>query len=158
SRSLLILPILWVPAIAAWREETSAQPPVAKRIDKVDIVHGDRRVDPYYWLREKSNPEVRQYLEAENAYTEAVMKRTEKLKEKLYQEMLARIQQTDASVPYRFGDYWYYHRDEEGKQYPIHCRRKGNTDAPEEIILDENELAKDHKYFDVGILQVSNDA
>jgi oligopeptidase B len=141
---------------AAW-DESLPQPPVAKKVEKIDVVHGDRRVDNYYWLREKSNPEVRQYLEAENAYTEAVMKRTIKLQAKLNREILDRIEQTDASVPYRLGDFWYYHREEKGKQYSIHCRKKGAIDKPEEIILDENQLAEGHKYLGVDILQVSDD-
>ena len=118
------------------------QPPVAKRIPKVMVMHGERRVDDYYWLREKSSPEVIAYLEAENAYTAAVTKPTEAFQEALYKEMLGRIKQTDLSVPYQFRGYFYYSRTEEGKQYPIFCRKKGSLDAPEQILLDLNELAK----------------
>jgi oligopeptidase B len=133
------------------------KPPVAKKIEKKDVVHGDTRVDNYYWLREKENPEVVAYLEAENAYTEAVMKPTEALQEKLYQEILGRIKQTDLSVPQKDNGYWYYTRTEEGKQYPIFCRRKGSTDAPEEVVLDGNKLAEGQKFFMLGGLSVSDD-
>jgi oligopeptidase B len=132
-------------------------PPVAKKVPKVDELHGDRRVDDYYWLREKSNPEVIAHLEAESAYADAMMKPTETLQEKLYQEMLGRIKQTDLSVPYRQGDYFYYSRTEEGKQYAIYCRKKGSLDAPEQIILDVNELARGEKFMAVGAFQVSDD-
>ena len=111
---------------------------------------GDRRVDNYFWLREKDNPEVIDYLKAENAYHEAVMKPLEGFREKLYKEMLARIKETDESVPYRRKGYWYYQREVEGKQYPIYCRRKGTMEAPEEIILDVNVLAEGTKFTQVG--------
>jgi oligopeptidase B len=132
-------------------------PPVAKKVEKTDVVHGDKRVDNYYWLRDKKDPEVIQYLEAENAYTAALMKPLESLQSKLYKEMVARIQQTDVSVPVRLGDYWYYTREEKGKQYEIHCRKKGNLDAAEEILLDENELAAEHKYLGLDLFAVSDD-
>ncbi len=133
------------------------KPPIAKRVPKKTTIHGDTLVDDYFWLREKSNPEVIAYLEAENAYTDAVMKPTEAFQEALYKEMLARIKQTDLSVPYRDGNYYYYSRTEEGKQYPILCRKKGSLSAPEEIMLDLNELAKGHKYLGLGTATVSND-
>jgi oligopeptidase B len=132
-------------------------PPVAKKAPKVDELHGDRRVDNYYWLREKTDPEVISYLEEESAYADAVMKPTGAFQEKLYQEMLGRIKQTDLSVPYRQGDYFYYSRTEEGKQYAIYCRKKGSLDAPEQIMLDVNELAKGEKFMAVGAFQVSDD-
>ena len=96
--------------------------------------HGDKRVDDYYWLREKSNPEVIRYLEAENAYTAEMLKHTEELQEKLYQEILGRIRETDLHVPVRIGGYYYYTRTEEGRQYSIHCRKQGNLDADEEVL------------------------
>src|SRR5712691_9905783 len=108
------------------RSNAMAKPPVAQRIPKVDIVHGERRVDDYFWLREKTNAAVAAYLEAENSYTGSVLRPTEKFQEALYQEMLGHIKETDLSVPYRKGDYFYYSRTEQGKQYPIHCRKKGN--------------------------------
>ena len=132
-------------------------PPVAKKIPKVFELHGDRRVDDYYWLRDKSNPEVIAYLEAENAYTAGVMKPAEALQETLYKELLARIKQTDLSVPYRLRGYFYYVRFEEGKQYPIHCRKKGSREAPEQITLDLNELAKGQKFMALGAYAVSDD-
>ena len=102
----------------------SETPPVAKTDPKVDTVHGEARVDNYFWLREKSNPEVIKYLEAENRYTDAMMQHTEDFQEQLYQELLGRIKETDLSVPEKMGDYYYYTRTEEGKQYPIHCRKR----------------------------------
>jgi oligopeptidase B len=140
-------------------DEISAlpDPPVAKRVPRTTVVHGDTLFDDYFWLREKSNPEVISYLDSENAYTQAVMKPTEALQQTLYQEMLARIQQTDLSVPYRLGDYFYYARTEEGKQYPIRCRRKGSLDAPEEVVLDLNQLAEGHKFLGLGSYEVSDD-
>ena len=132
-------------------------PPAAAKQPKVSTKFGDRRADDYFWLREKTNPEVISYLEAENQYTYAVMKPLEGFRESLYKEMLSRIKETDESVPYRRHGYWYYSRQVEGLQYPIYCRRKGSMDAPEEILLDENELAKGHKYTAVGNMEVSPD-
>ena len=129
-------------------------PPVAK-IDPASLEkHGDVRIDPYYWLREKQNPEVIRYLEAENAYTKAVMRPTELLQDRLYQEILGRIQETDVSAPARFGPYRYYTRTEQGKQYQVHCRKPegGNT---EEILVDGNELARGQKYFRMGVFKPS---
>src|SRR5437867_2167840 len=117
-------------------ETATPRPPIARKIPKVDIIHGDRRVDDYFWLRERDNREVAAYLEVENAYTDAVLKPTEPFQKALYEEMLARIKETDLSVPYRDGGYFYYSRTEEGKQYPILCRKKGNLEAPEELTLD----------------------
>ena len=133
------------------------QPPVAAKKPKVFNKFGDRRVDPYYWLREKGDPEVIRYLEDENRYTAAVMKPLEGFREALYKEMLSRIKETDESVPYRRHDYWYYQREVEGLQYPIYCRRKGSMDAPEEILVDENELAKGHAFTSIGAMDVSPD-
>ncbi len=135
----------------------SGQPPTAKKVPKTDTTNGDTRVDNYFWLREKKNPEVISYLEAENAYTESVMKPTEGLQQKLYTEMLARIKQTDLSVPYKLGDYNYYTRTIEGQQYPIYARKRGQMDAKEEITLDLNEMAKGLKYMAVGAYAVSDD-
>jgi oligopeptidase B len=132
-------------------------PPVAKKVPKTTEVNGVTLVDNYAWLREKSNPEVKAYLEAENAYTDAVMKPTEGLQKKLYGEMLSRIKETDVDVPYRDGDYFYYSRTEAGKQYGIYCRKKGSLDAPEQILLDQNEMAKGQKFMSVGDAAVSED-
>jgi oligopeptidase B len=137
--------------------DASPAPPAAKKVPKVMTRFGDRRVDNYFWLREKSNPEVIDYLKAENAYTEAAMKPLEGFREALYKEMLSRIKETDESVPYRYNGYWYYTREVEGLQYPIHCRRKGTMEAPEEVMLDVNELAKGKPYTEVSLLEVSPD-
>ena len=131
--------------------------PVALRIPKITEIHGHKLVDNYFWLRDKSNPEVKAYLEAENAYTDAVMKPTEALQKKLYDELLSRIKETDVEVPYQYGDSYYYSRTEAGKQYPIRCRRKGSMDAPEEVVLDLNELAKGHSFMAIAAYQVSDD-
>jgi oligopeptidase B len=120
-------------------------------------IHGDTRADGYFWLREKTNAEVVSYLAAENAYADSVMKPTEALQQSLYKEMLGHIKQTDVNVPYRFGDYFYYSRTVEGKQYPIFARRRKSLDAPEEITLDMNELASGHKFFSIGAYSVSDD-
>jgi len=137
--------------------ETAPAPPVARKVPKLDEVHGDRRVDDYFWLREKTNPDVAAYLAAENAYTDAVMKPTVALQDALYKEMLARIKETDVNVPYRKGSYWYYSRTEEGKQYPIHCRKKGSLEANEEVTLDLNALAQGQKFMGLDVYAVSDD-
>jgi oligopeptidase B len=131
-------------------------PPAAKRVEKVVTMHGDARSDPYFWLRDKPNPEVAAYLEAENAYTAAVMKPTEPFQDALYSEMLAHIKETDLSVPYREGEWLYYFRTEKGKQYRIYCRKKF-PDGPEQVTLDLNELAKGEKFMALGRYAVSDD-
>jgi oligopeptidase B len=133
------------------------EPPVARREPVEHILHGDRRVDHYGWLRHKENPEVIAYLNAENAYTDAVLKPTEPFQEKLYQEMLGRILQTDLSVPYRLRGYLYYTRTEEGKQYAFHCRRRDAEGAAEELLLDLNQLAEGHSFLGLGSFEVSED-
>ena len=133
------------------------EPPTARMEPHVRSIHGDTTVDDYYWLRQRDNPKVIEYLEAENRYTEAVMKPTEPLQRSLYDEMRARIKQTDLSVPARDGDYYYYSRTFEGKQYSTYCRKSGDLDAPEEVILNLNELAAAHEYFRLGAFTVSPD-
>ena len=122
--------------------EAIPAPPMARREPVEHILHGDRRVDHYAWLRQKENPEVIAYLKAENAYTDTVLKPTAALQESLYQEMLGRIQQTDITVPYLLRGYLYFTRTEEGKQYPLHCRSKADTTDPEslltQVLLDLN--------------------
>jgi oligopeptidase B len=132
-------------------------PPVAEKQPYVHELHGDQRNDDYFWMRDRQDPKVISYLEAENAYTQSVMQHTEELQTALYQEMLARIQETDLSVPYRKGDFYYYSRTEEGKAYPIYCRKQGSLDASEEVLLDQNQLAAEHEFFELGLLQVSPD-
>jgi oligopeptidase B len=133
------------------------QPPMAEKKPKTTNIHGVTLVDEYFWLREKTNPAVLAHLQAENTYAETMMKHTAPLQEKLYNEMLSHIKQTDTNVPYRSENYFYYSRTEEGKQYPIFCRKKGSLDAPEEVILDQNELAKGHKFMSLGTLIPSDD-
>lgn len=135
--------------------QTGPVPPVAEKIRKELTAHGQTRVDEYYWLRERDNPKVIDYLKAENDYLRAVMKPTEALQEALYKEMAGRVQPTDMSVPYKKNGYFYYRRYEEGKDYPIYCRKKGTLEAPEEIILNGNELAAGHSFFSVTGLEVS---
>lgn len=132
-------------------------PPVAARRPVEQALHGHRRVDDYAWLREKQNPEVIAYLNAENFYTDAVMGPTLAFQEQLYQEMLSRIQQTDLSVPYRLRGYDYFTRTEEGKQYPVHCRRKVEEAASEEVVLELNRLAEGHSFLGLGVYEVSDD-
>ena len=138
-------------------QDTLAGPPAAKPEPVEHIIHGDRRVDHYAWLRQKENPEVIAYLEAENAYTDAVLKDTESFQEKLYQEMLGRIQQTDLTVPYRLRGFLYFTRTVEGKQYPYHYRRRDAEGSPEELLLDMNQLAEGHPFLGLGDFEVSDD-
>ncbi len=135
----------------------SHKSPMAEKKTKTTNIHGDTLVDDYFWLREKTNPAVMAHLQAEESYTDSVMKPTAALQEKLYNEMVSHIKETDNSVPYRWGNYFYYTRTEKGKQYPIFCRKKGSTDATEEIVLDQNELAKGQKFMSVGMLVPSDD-
>ena len=121
------------------------------------MIHGDRREDDYFWLRDKNDPRVTAHLEAENAYTAAVMQPTEPLQESLYKEILGRIKEDDTTVPYRRGDYFYYSRTEKGKQYTIHCRKAARPDASEEITLDLNALAEGHPFLSLGAYVVSDD-
>ncbi|HEX4545325.1 MAG TPA: S9 family peptidase [Candidatus Acidoferrum sp.] len=133
------------------------KPPMARREPVEHVLHGDRRVDHYAWLRHKENPEVIAYLESENAYTGTALKPTEPFQEKLYQEMLGRILQTDLSVPYRLRGYQYFTRTEEGKQYAVHGRRRDSGDAPDELLLDLNQLAEGHSFLGLGSFEVSPD-
>jgi oligopeptidase B len=128
------------------------------RLPRVEVVHGERRVDEYAWLRDRDDPAVRGYLEAENAYTEAVLAPLAPLRERLYREMLGRIQETDETVPFRQGGWLYYSRTVEGLQYPIYCRRRDEDGAAEEVMLDLNELARGEDYMALGAFAVSDDA
>ena len=130
--------------------------PVAKQIPSFSVLHGDTRTDNYAWLREKENPEVLAYLDAENAYTDAILKSTAPFQEKLYQEMLSRIQQTDLSVPYTLRGFHYFTRTEEGKQYPIHLRRR-EAENSDELLLDLNVLAEGHSFLGLDAFAVSDD-
>jgi oligopeptidase B len=143
--------------LAVAQTSQAIKPPVAKQSAKITEIHGYKLTDNYFWLREKSNPEVIKYLEAENQYTDALMKPTQALQETLYKEMLGRIKQTDLSVPYKQGEYYYYTRTEEGKQYPYFCRKRGSLEAKEELMLDQNKLAEGHSYSGIGAFTVSDD-
>ena len=153
NRIVLVLLSVILLAVA----DTAPTPPTAKKVPHETEVNGRKMVDNYAWLREKSNPEVRAYLEKENAYTDSIMKPTEPFQKKLYDEMLSRIKETDVEVPYREGDYFYYTRTEAGKQYQIRCRKKATADATEEILLDINELAKGQVFMSVQAFAVSPD-
>ncbi|HKO44490.1 MAG TPA: S9 family peptidase [Pyrinomonadaceae bacterium] len=133
------------------------QPPMPTKKTKVTKIHNDTMTDDFFWLREKSNPEVIKHLEAENAYAETLMSPRKPLQEKLYQEMVSHIKETDDTVPYRWGDYFYFSRTEKGKQYPIYLRKKGSLDAKEEVLLDLNELSKGFKFYSVQSFVPSDD-
>ena len=133
------------------------EPPVARVIPHNETRFGTTVVDNYFWLREKSNPEVIKYLEQENAYTTAVTEGLKPFEDALYSEMLSHVKQTDLDVPVRRGDYYYYSRTEEGKQYPIRCRKKGSLNGKEEVLLDLNELGQVKKFVGLGAFVVSDD-
>lgn len=142
-------------------------PPVPERRPRVLRAHGDQRVDDWYWLRDRDDPAVLAHLQAENAYTDAALAHLAPLRQALYEEMVSRIAETDLSVPVRRGGWWYYTRTEEGRDYPVHCRRPAGdrADPPldpgpapdEEVLLDENALAHGLEFFEVGNLSVSPD-
>lgn len=133
------------------------KPPIAEKIPHQMVMFGDTRIDPYYWLNMRDSQKVLDYLIAENAYTEAMMEPTIPLQEKLYNEMRSRQKEEDVTVPVFLNGYYYYIRYEEGKEYPINCRKKGILDAPEEIILDENEVAAGHRFCQVASIDISPD-
>ena len=134
---------------------SSLQSPTAAKIPKELSQQGQARIDNYYWLNERENPKVIDYLNAENEYTSNVMKPLKGFQENLFEEMKARIKETDSSVPY-FSDGWYYYlRYEEGQEYPIYCRKEGDLEAEENILLDVNVLAKGHEYYDVSGMSIS---
>jgi oligopeptidase B len=137
--------------------ESAVRPPVAKIVPRETTLHGDTRVDNYFWLRDREDPDTMRYLDAENAYTQAMMQHTGALQARLYAEMLGRIQQTDLSVPVRRDEYLYYTRTEEGRQYPVFCRKHRSPEAAEEVLLDGNVLAEGHSYFQVGNFAPSPD-
>jgi oligopeptidase B len=133
------------------------QPPIAKKQPKELSIHGDTRVDNYYWINERENPEVIAYLNAENAYTKEMMANTEELQEELFNEIVSRIKQTDESVPYKENGYYYYTRYEAGKEYPIYARKKGSLDGKEEVMLNANERAEGQSYYAASGMEVSPD-
>jgi len=142
-------------ALALTMNAADPPAPIAARKPKKITQHGETRTDDYFWMREKTNPEVLAYLEAENRYFEGVMKPVAALKETLYKEMVGRVQETDLSVPERKDDYYYYTRIEKGQNYLLYCRKYETLDGKEELFLDGNELATGHKYFRLGNYAVS---
>ncbi|HSG67614.1 MAG TPA: S9 family peptidase [Bacteroidales bacterium] len=142
---------------ACSENQKSMNPPLAKKIKKELTIHDDTRIDNYYWLNDRENPEVISYLEEENAYTKSMMANTEDLQKLLFDEIVGRIQQTDMSVPYKRNGYFYYTRYEEGQEYPLFCRKKGTLEAGEEIMLNVNVMAEGYSYYQVGGISVSHD-
>ena len=139
-------------------ESSGPAPPRAEVRPHQLEAHGHVRVDDYYWLRDRESADVLAYLEAENAYTSTALAHTEALQEELYEEMVGRIEEDDASVPYRLGDFYYYTRFEAGQQYPLHCRKRGSLEADEELLLDVNAMAEGHGFFAVSGVTPSPDA
>ncbi|HEY0461966.1 MAG TPA: S9 family peptidase [Pyrinomonadaceae bacterium] len=145
---------------AAIVAQTDMKPPIAKKDPRVLKIHGYEITDNYAWLRDRNqekNPEIIKYLEENNAYTDSFMKPRQAFVDTLYKEMLGRIKQTDQSVPYRLGEYWYFNKTEEGKQYPVYLRSKSKDGKDAEVLLEQNEMAKDFKYFAIGEFDVSDD-
>ncbi|GHA76565.1 S9 family peptidase [Pontibacter akesuensis] len=131
------------------------QPPVAKKVPKELTTHGDTRIDNYYWMNQREDPEVISYLSAENTYTDKMLAHTKDLQQQLFDEIVGRIKQNDASVPFKDDGYWYYTRYEEGKEYPIYARKKGTMEAAEEIMLNANERAEGQSYYSAAGINVS---
>ncbi len=152
----LIAPVL-ASAVTPALDPQAARPPLTERKPKIVGLHGDRIEDPYFWLRERTNPAVLAHLQAENAYTAAVTAPLKGFEDELYREMIDRIQQTDISAPYLQRGYWLYQRTQEGKQYPILCRKKGSLDAPEQVVLDINQVAEGHPFMALGVFEYSDD-
>ena len=153
----LILSILTFVTLNVFAQETKIQPPIAKIILHADTAHGEVRLDPYSWIRDKENPAVIDYLKSENEYGDSIMASSSNLQEKLFQEMKGRIKENDSQPPYKKDSYLYYQRREEGKDYKLICRKKNDLDAPEEILLDVNSLAESSDYYDLGQYSISPD-
>jgi oligopeptidase B len=158
--ALIVVGVAGRPLLA----QTVAGPPMARKVEHSSVWHGETVNDPFFWLREKSNPEVISYLESENAYTDSMTKDIKPFADALYKEMLGHIKQTDLTVPVRRGAFNYYSRTEEGKQYPIQCRKpvtgagSSSATAAEEVLLDLNALTKDFKFLSLGAFEVSDEA
>jgi oligopeptidase B len=155
--SLLLSMNLWLGCSSGEQTPPLPQPPKAEKIKKELTLHQHARIDNYFWLNQRDNPKVIEYLQAENDYLKAVMKHTEALQEKLFNEIIGRIKKDDSSVPYKTNGYYYYSRFEKGNEYPLYCRKKESLERPEEIMLDVNAMAKGHNYFQVTGLSVSPD-
>ncbi len=156
NRTIRIVSIIAVCLVGACAEESMSPPNAAKKPKELEI-HGDVRVDDYYWMRERENPDVIAHLEAENDYVTSSLADSDGLRERLFDEMRSRIKEDDSTAPYKHGDYYYYRRFEEGLEYPIYCRRKGSMEAEEQVLLDVNALAGDAPYFAVRGFSVSPD-
>ncbi len=152
---LLIAVVILFTAACTTKEKI--MPPVAKKVAKELTTHGDTRIDNYYWMNDRKNPEVIAHLEAENTYKDVVLKHTESLQKSLFDEIKSKIKQEDESVPYKKNGYYYYSRVMPEKEYDLNCRKKGSLESEEKVILDENEMAEGHEYFRVGGLSVSPD-
>ncbi|RPI01248.1 MAG: oligopeptidase B, partial [Calditrichaeota bacterium] len=155
--SLLLLQNAFIGCSGQHRSALDAAPPQAQKIEQVLTIHGDARIDNYFWLRERENPQVIAYLTAENAYKDAVLQKSGKLQKQLYKEIVGRIEQTDVSVPYKDNGYYYYTRYEKGGEHPIYCRKKESLDAVEEIMLNVNDMARGHDFYHGVGLEVSED-
>jgi oligopeptidase B len=158
--SLFALVILLTLNGVSFAQSTSSpdtpRPPMTEKKTKTTKIHNDTMIDDYFWLREKSNPDVIAHLEAENAYADSLMKPTTGLQDKLYKEMVGHMKETDKTVPYQWGNYFYYTRTEQGKQYPTYCRTKGK-DGAEEVLLDQNKMAEGFTFFSIGAFVPSDD-
>jgi oligopeptidase B len=154
---IIILIAMTFIEIISPQQKTTKEPPKAKKEKKELSIHGHTRIDNYFWLNRKEDPEVIKYLEEENQYTEAVLGHTKDLQEKLYNEIIGRIKQDDQSVPYLDNGYYYYSRYEEGKEYPLYCRKKGSLNSEEEVMLNVNEMAKGFSYYSIGGISISPD-
>lgn len=150
-----LIACICISGLVSCKTVTVKQPPVADKIAKKLILHGDERIDNYHWFNDRENKKVIDYLTKENEYTQSVMAHTRKLQKKLFREMKSRIKKDDSSVPYKLDDNYYYYRYEKGKEYPIHCRKKKSLEAAEEILLDVNKMAKGHTFYHVVGPEVS---
>ena len=138
-------------------QKMDIETPTAKKVPKELTIHNDTRIDNYYWLNKREDPEVIAYLTAENEYKDKMLSHTVDFQEKLFEEIKGRIKQDDQSVPYKDNGYYYITRYEEGQEYPIHSRKKGSLEAQEEIMLNVNELAEPYEFYTVGGRSVSPD-
>ncbi|MBC8358178.1 MAG: S9 family peptidase [Candidatus Aminicenantes bacterium] len=156
-RSFFVYAVISLLFLMSFACSKKVKPPVAEKIPKELTIHEHTRVDNYYWLNERENPKVIDYLKAENEYKEAVMKHTEEFQETLFNEIVGRIKKTDMSVPYKDSGYYRYSRYVEGNEYPIYCRKKGSLEANEEILLNVNEMAEGYDFYNVaGYSESSN--
>lgn len=155
TKSVIIIIVLLILCGCSKKAEFNMEPPKAKKIKKELTNLGHTRIDEYFWLNDRNNPEVIKYLEDENKYTEGYLTSYKDTEKEIYDEIIGRIKQDDESVPYKLNGYFYYRKFEKGKEYPVYCRKKGDLKAKEEIILNVNDLAKGYKYFAVAGLSVS---